>query len=51
MLFWVLFQARHMEGVGNKAPVDSGMAFQLGFERLDGFLVGLPVLSAVNRAL
>jgi hypothetical protein len=40
-----------MEGVSNKAPVDTGMPFQLGFERLDDFLVGLPVLSAVNRAL
>ncbi len=29
-------------------PVDSGMPFQLDFERLDSFLVGLSVLSAVD---
>jgi hypothetical protein len=39
-------------GVGNHTAVDSGKFFSLQyFERLDDFLVGLPVLSAMNSAL
>jgi hypothetical protein len=48
--FEALFQGRHRAGVGDLAPVDSGLPFQPDFRRLGDFLQGLPALSEDDRA-